>query len=98
RGAERMVARLGDFLRMTLESSGEQTVPLSRELEFLRAYLEIEQVRFGQRLDVRFDIQEAALTADVPNLILQPIVENAIRHGVSRRREGSSGGASKPTR
>ncbi|MEN3335286.1 MAG: two-component system, LytTR family, sensor kinase [Blastocatellia bacterium] len=80
--ADKMLARLGDFLRMTLQNSGAQQVTLQEELEFLRCYLEIEQVRFQDRLTVSLDIAPEALDALVPNLILQPIVENAIRHGI----------------
>lgn len=80
--AVRMVARLGDFLRMTLRNSGEQEVSLGQELEFLRSYLEIEMIRFEDRLAVELDIGPETVGAKVPNLILQPIVENAIRHGV----------------
>lgn len=84
-GANRMIARLGDFLRLTLERPEHQTVSLDEELEFLRRYLEIEQVRFQDRLTVRFDIEPATLEAQVPHLILQPVIENAIRHGVAPR-------------
>ena len=80
--ADEMLARLGDFLRMTLQNSGAQQVRLHEELEFLRCYLQIERVRFQDRLTVSFDVAAEALDALVPNLILQPIVENAIRHGV----------------
>ena len=80
--ADEMLARLGDFLRMTLQNSGAQRVTLQEELEFLRCYLEIEQVRFQDRLTVSYAVAPDALDALVPNLILQPIVENAIRHGV----------------
>lgn len=80
--ADEMVARLGDFLRLTLDNTGTQEVTLREELEFLRCYLEIEQVRFQDRLTVRMLIDPETLDALVPNLILQPIVENAIRHGV----------------
>ncbi|MFL6215244.1 MAG: sensor histidine kinase [Blastocatellia bacterium] len=80
--ADEMLARLGDFLRMTLQNSGAQRVTLHEEMEFLRCYLEIEQVRFQDRLTVSYTIAPDALDAMVPNLILQPIVENAIRHGV----------------
>lgn len=80
--ADEMIARLGDFLRLTLENSGAQEVTLQEELEFLRCYLEIEQVRFQDRLTVRMEIEPQTLDARVPNLILQPIVENAIRHGI----------------
>ena len=83
--ADKMIARLGDFLRLTLENSGAQEVSLQKELEFLKCYLEIERVRFQDRLTTRLDIEPRALDAAVPNLILQPIVENAIRHGVAPR-------------
>ena len=80
-----MLARLGDFLRMTLDNSGAEQVTLQQELEFLRCYLEIERVRFHDRLTINIDVDSEALEARVPNLILQPIVENAIRHGIVRR-------------
>jgi sensor histidine kinase YesM len=83
--ADEMIARLGDFLRLTLENSGAQEVTLQEELEFLRCYLEIERVRFQDRLTVRMEIEPETLDARVPNLILQPIVENAIRHGIVAR-------------
>ncbi|HJR07491.1 MAG TPA: histidine kinase [Pyrinomonadaceae bacterium] len=83
--ADQMVARLGDFLRLTLENSGDQEVTLEQEIEFLRCYLEIETVRFHDRLSVETDIEPQTLQARVPNLILQPLVENAIRHGISRQ-------------
>jgi signal transduction histidine kinase len=85
--AVRMVARLGDFLRMTLKNSGEQEISLGRELEFLRCYLDIEMLRFEDRLAVELDIGPETVGAKVPNLILQPIVENAIRHGVAQTEE-----------
>lgn len=80
--ADEMLARLGDFLRLTLDNSGAQQVTLQEELEFLRCYLGIEQVRFQDRLTVQMEIDPETLDALVPNLILQPIVENAIRHGI----------------
>jgi two-component system, LytTR family, sensor kinase len=83
--ADEMIARLGDFLRLTLENSGAQEVTLQEELEFLRCYLEIERVRFQDRLSVGLQVEPDALEARVPNLILQPIVENAIRHGITAR-------------
>jgi sensor histidine kinase YesM len=83
--ADQMVARLGDFLRLTLENSGDQEVTLEQEMEFLRCYLEIEIVRFHDRLSVETEIEPETLRARVPNLILQPLVENAIRHGISRQ-------------
>lgn len=81
--ADKMIARLGDFLRMTLRNSGQQEITVAEELEFLKCYLEIERIRFHDRLTVEMDIQPAAEAAQVPNLLLQPIVENAIRHGIS---------------
>ncbi len=81
--ADRMLARLSDFLRMTLEVGGAQEVPLKQELDFLRRYLEIEQIRFPDRLKVKMDVPSGVLDAQVPNLILQPLVENAIRHGIA---------------
>lgn len=86
--ADRMMARLSDLLRMTLERAGSQEVPLREELDFLNLYLEIQQTRFGERLMVERDIAAETLDARVPNLILQPLVENAIRHGISSRAAG----------
>ena len=83
--ARRMITRLGDFLRLTLENSGAHEVTLRQEMEFLRCYLEIERVRFQDRLVTHINISTHVLDARVPNLILQPIVENAIRHGITPR-------------
>ena len=80
-----MIARLGDFLRLTLKRSDAQLVDFEQELEFLRCYLDIELIRFQDRLTVEMDVEPDALTAMVPNLILQPIVENAVRHGVAKK-------------
>ena len=80
--ADRMIMRLGDMLRAALESSDTQEVTLRAELVFLQRYLEIEQIRFGDRLTVKLDIAPDTFAAQVPNLILQPLVENAIRHGI----------------
>ena len=81
--ADRMISRLSDLLRITFDRSGSARVSLQEELEFLRKYLEIEQTRFQDRLSVLFDVDAETLDAEVPRLILQPIVENAIKHGVS---------------
>ncbi len=83
--ADRMIARLSDFLRMTLKSSSTSVVTLEQELEFLKTYLEIENIRFQDKLLIEMDIDDRALDAKVPNLILQPIVENAVRHGVAKQ-------------
>jgi len=83
--ADRMIARLSELLRLTLENVGVQEVPLAQELEFLERYLEIERTRFADRLIVRTEIAAEALDALTPYLILQPLVENAIRHGIATR-------------
>jgi two-component system LytT family sensor kinase len=83
--ADKMIARLGDFLRLTLDSAAAQEVPLRQELEFLNCYLDIERTRFRDRLTTQIEADPQVLDCVVPNLILQPIVENAIRHGVSQR-------------
>lgn len=80
--AEEMIESLSDLLRLTLSASERQEVTLSEELHFLGRYLLIEQIRFGQRLRVEKQIDVSALEAVVPILILQPIVENAVRHGI----------------
>jgi two-component system, LytTR family, sensor kinase len=83
--ADRMISRLSDLLRLTFDRSGAKRVPLQEELEFLQKYLEIEQTRFQDRLTVRFEIDPETLDAEVPRLILQPLVENAIQHGIAPR-------------
>jgi two-component system LytT family sensor kinase len=85
KGARRMIARLSDLLRLTLENVGQQEVSLRQELDALERYLEIEQIRFQDRLTVRLAVAPETLDASVPNLVLQPIVENAIRHGIAPR-------------
>jgi two-component system LytT family sensor kinase len=81
--ADVMIDRLGDLLRMTLHKSGIQEVTLKEELEVLQKYVEIEQTRFGSRLQVSMQIEPQTFDAYVPNLLLQPLVENAIRHGIA---------------
>jgi hypothetical protein len=80
--ADRMIVRLSDLLRAALESSDSQEVTLREELAFLQKYLEIEKIRFGSRLTVNMNVAGDTLDAQVPNLILQPLIENAIRHGI----------------
>ena len=82
--ATTMVARLGDFLRLTLKGSGQASTTLGAELALVDRYLDVERVRFDDRLRVVTDVDPDVMAAQVPPLILQPIVENAIRHGVSR--------------
>jgi two-component system LytT family sensor kinase len=86
--ADKMMSRLSDLLRMSLENSEIQTTRLSRELEFAGTYLDIEKIRFEERLNIVLDIAPETLDAQVPSLLLQPLVENAVRHGISRLSEG----------
>jgi two-component system LytT family sensor kinase len=86
--ARRMITRLGDFLRMTLENAGAMEVSLRKEMEFLNGYLEIERIRFQDRLTTEIRVDPNLLDARVPNLILQPIVENAMRHAIANCKAG----------
>jgi sensor histidine kinase YesM len=83
--ADRTLMRLSDLLRLTLENIGRQEITLQAELDFLAKYLQIEQTRFADRLIVKFDVSPETLDVRVPNLVLQPLVENAIKHGVARK-------------
>jgi two-component system, LytTR family, sensor histidine kinase AlgZ len=87
-GARRMCERLGDFLRRTLALGARDDVALSEELELVDGYLAIEQVRFGSRLRVERDFAPDAVACRVPPLLLQPLVENAVKHGVAGRVDG----------
>jgi len=82
--AHRMLLALSDFLRMTLDSGNSQVVPLEVELEFLEAYLQIQRERFGDRMQVSLDIDAEARQAVLPVLVLQPLVENSVRHGAGK--------------
>jgi hypothetical protein len=86
--ADRMITRLGDLLRTSLDQSRQQELPLGQELAFLGAYLEIEGIRFQDRLRVAVEVPAALRDAMVPTFILQPLVENALKHGLSRRKRG----------
>lgn len=84
KAANKMVARLGDFLRLTLHRSDTQEVTLAEEIEFLLHYLDVEKLRFEDRLRVEMDIAPETDLALIPHLILQPLVENSIRHGIAQ--------------
>jgi len=81
--AVKVTADLGDLLRRMLEGAAQQEVPLKQELDFIRSYLDIEQMRFRDRLEVSFCVDPQVVDAKVPHLVLQPLVENAIRHGIA---------------
>lgn len=89
--AERMVQGLGGLLRRTLETDGAQEVPLHRELDLTADYLGIERVRFQDRLHVEYDVTPEARAARVPPMLLLPLVENAVRHGLGAARRGGAG-------
>jgi two-component system, LytTR family, sensor kinase len=86
--ATAMIARLSDFLRLTLQTAGTPEITLANELIFVRQYLDIQQLRFGERLRFEFAIAPKAMDALVPALLLQPLVENAVRHGILPRAGG----------
>ena len=85
-----MIAGLSDFLRKVLEESSRQQVPLSEEMEFTQTYLDIQKVRFADRLQLSVDVPLDLYPAQVPSLILQPMVENAVKHGIAQRAQGGS--------
>ena len=89
-GARRMCLELADFFRASLKAGAEQRVSLGTELQLLRRYLDIEQVRFGQRLIVEVDVAPEAAEVMVPPLLLQPLAENAVRHGIATLLEGGT--------
>jgi two-component system LytT family sensor kinase len=86
--ADRIIGRLSELLRLTLESSGRQEVPLKEEIDVLGIYLDILETRFGERISFRVEINPASSGVLVPSFLLQPLVENAVRHGMASRREG----------
>ena len=85
-----MIAGLSDFLRRVVNDSDRQQVPLSEELEFTQKYLHIQQARFAERLKFSVDVPAELLPAQVPSLILQPLVENAVKHGIAQRLQGGA--------
>jgi two-component system, LytTR family, sensor kinase len=88
--ARRMIEHLGDLLRLSLESKDRQEVPLAEEMAFLEHYLAIQKIRFGNHLRIETQIAPDVKYAAVPSLFVQPLVENAIRHGISRRASGGT--------
>ncbi len=88
--ARSMIEHLGDLLRLSLESRDREEIPLAEELAFLDHYLAIQRIRFGDKLKIEIRIDPEVLYAPVPCLFIQPLVENAIRHGISRRASGGT--------
>ena len=86
----RMIEHLGDLLRRSIDAKDRQEVPLVEEMEFLAPYLEIQKIRFGEKLKIEIQIAAEVQSAIVPSLLLQPLVENAIRHGISHRASGGT--------
>ena len=85
-----MIAGLSDFLRRVLEESTRQQVPLEEEVDFAQKYLDIQKVRFAERLQLSIDVPAELYPAQVPSLILQPMVENAVKHGIAKRAQGGA--------
>src|SRR5450631_2408074 len=85
-----MIVGLSDFLRRAVEDSNRQQVPLGEEIEFLQKYMDIQKVRFAERLELSLDVPEELFSAQVPSLILQPMAENAVKHGVAKRVQGGA--------
>jgi Histidine kinase len=90
RGASEIVETLAELFRYTFQAAGSRPVPLAEEIEFVRRYLRIEQARFGERLSVVHELEPDALLVPVPGLLLQPLVENAVGHGIAPLRRGGT--------
>jgi LytS/YehU family sensor histidine kinase len=88
--AREMCILLGDFLRQTLGLGEKSVIPLREEMSLVRAFLAVEKIRFGGRLEMRESVDEAALAFDIPPLLLQPLIENAVGHGIANLAEGGS--------
>ncbi|HVS02441.1 MAG TPA: histidine kinase [Thermoanaerobaculia bacterium] len=88
--ARRMIEHLGDFLRANLELSGLERIPLGRELQLALSYLQIQRIRFGERLRYVHEVDEASMALEVPPLVLQPLVENAVKHGIAQLVDGGA--------
>ncbi len=85
-----MIVGLSDFLRRVLQDSTQQQVPLGEEMEFAQKYLDIQKVRFAERLQLSVEVPRELYRAQVPSLILQPMVENAVKHGIAKRAQGGA--------
>lgn len=85
--ADKMTTRLADLLRATLDNKGKDLIPLKEELEYIKRYLEIQKIRFEDRLTIRYDIDPSTLDIQIPYLLLQPLVENAIQHGITKNKD-----------
>jgi two-component sensor histidine kinase len=83
--AVEIIAQLSELLRMAIDRTGLHEIPLHQELDFIRRYLDIEQLRYGEKLRTEFDVEPGAMDVLVPNIVLQPLVENAIKHAISLR-------------
>jgi two-component system LytT family sensor kinase len=88
--AVNMIAGLSDFLRRVINDSDRQEVSLGEELDFAKKYLELQKMRFAERLQVSLDVPSELFAAQVPSLILQPMVENAVKHGIAKRVQGGA--------
>jgi LytS/YehU family sensor histidine kinase len=88
--ADRAIERLGELLRHSLDHGSHETVPLGQEWDFVQNYLDLEQLRLGDRLRLDCQLEAAALEVPVPPFLLQPLVENAVRHGIAHRPEGGT--------
>jgi two-component system LytT family sensor kinase len=88
--ARQMMAMLGDVFRYALDSNDILEVPLTNELEFIRSYIRIQQVRFGDRLKYEEDIERPCLALTIPPMVLQPLVENSVKHGITPKEEGGT--------
>lgn len=87
---QKIVSELGNLLRFVLEKEKKHIISLKEELDFVKSYLDIEEVRFHDRLNIDYQIDKSILDTQIPSLLLQPLVENAIKHGFSNRPEGGS--------
>jgi hypothetical protein len=90
RTARKMVTKLGDFLRYSLDNDPALMIPLEQEIEAVMLYLDIEKIRFGERLKLEMEVDELAARARVPSLLLQPLVENSVKHAISANEEGGT--------